>query len=61
MKRLSLILLSVLLAGNVLAQRATINDTAKFLAGMPVQGPLEPLTRDAAWLDHARNMEGAWF
>jgi len=61
MKRLSLFLLSVLLAGNVLAQRATIDETAKFLAGMPVQGPLEPLTRDAAWLDHARNMEGAWF
>ncbi len=44
MKRLSLLLLSVLLlAGNLLAQRATIDDTAKFLAGMPVTGPLEPL------------------
>jgi hypothetical protein len=61
MNRVSLILLSVLLAGNVIAQRATIDDTAKFLAGMPVTGPLEPLTRDAGWLDHARNMDSAWF
>jgi hypothetical protein len=62
MKRLSLILLSLLLlAGHAVAQRATINDTAKFLAGMPVAGPLEPLTRDAGWLDHARNMDSAWF
>jgi hypothetical protein len=60
MKRLSLILLSVLLAGNLLAQRATIDETAKFLAGIPVTGPLEPLTRDAGWLDHARNMDSAW-
>jgi hypothetical protein len=60
MKRLSLILLSVLLAGNVFGQRATIDDTAKFLAGMPVQGPLEPLTHNPAWLDHAQNLDRAW-
>ena len=61
MKRFAFILLSILLAGDVFAQRATIDDTAKFLAGMPVSGPLEPLTRDAGWLDHARNMDSAWF
>jgi hypothetical protein len=60
MKRLTFIFLIVLLAGNVFAQRATINDTARFLAGIPVKGPLEPFTHDAAWLDHARNLDSAW-
>lgn len=61
MKRLSLVLLSLLLAGNFSAEGAAIDETAKFLAGIPVKGPLEPLTRDAAWLDHARNLDSAWF
>lgn len=61
MKRFTLILLAVLLTGNVCGQRATVDDTAKFLAGLPVTGPLEPLTHDAAWLDHARNLDSAWF
>ena len=60
MKRLTLIFLIVLLAGNVSGQRATIDDTARFLAGIPVKGPLEPFTHDAAWLDHARNLDSAW-
>ena len=60
MKRLTLILFIALLAGNVFAQRATIDDTARFLAGIPVNGPLEPLTHDPAWLDHARNLDSAW-
>jgi hypothetical protein len=61
MKRLTLFFLIVLLAGNVFAQRATIDDTALFLAGIPVKGPLEPLTHDPGWLDHARNLDSAWF
>jgi hypothetical protein len=60
MKRLTLIFLLAILAGNLFAQRATIDDTAKFLAGIPVQGPLEPLTRHPAWLEHAGNLEKAW-
>jgi hypothetical protein len=60
MKRLTLIFLIALLAGNVFAQRATINDTARFLAGIPVNGPLEPATHDPAWLDHARKLDSAW-
>jgi hypothetical protein len=60
MKRLTLFFLIVLLAGNVFAQRATIDDTALFLAGIPVKGPLEPLTHDPGWLDHARNLDSAW-
>ena len=47
MKR-SVLFLSMLLAGFAFAQRATLDDTAKFLAGLPVKGPLEPLTRNAS-------------
>jgi hypothetical protein len=60
MKRHLPIYLLLLLATSAFAQRATIDDTARFLAGIPVRGPLEPLTHDAAWLDHARNLDSAW-
>jgi hypothetical protein len=60
MKRPLLIFLSVLLAIPAFAQRASLDDTARFLAGIPVTGPLEPLTHDAAWLDHSRNLDSAW-
>lgn len=59
MKRPTLIFLTVLLASSALAQRATIDDTARFLGGIPVKGPLEPLTHDPAWLDHARALDSA--
>ncbi len=59
MKRHLLFCLVVLFAGNVFAQRATIDDTARFLAGIPVKGPLEPLTHDPAWIDHARALDSA--
>lgn len=61
MKRLLLFLLPCLLAAPVFAQRATLDETARFLAGIQVAGPLAPLTRDPAWLDHARNLDSAWF
>ena len=60
MKRLLPLLLMVLWAGPAFAQRATLDDTARFLAGIPVGGPLAPLTNDPAWVDHARNLDGAW-
>lgn len=60
MKRHLPIFLLALLATSAFAQRATIDDTARFLAGIRVNGPLEPLTHDAAWLDHARNLDSAW-
>lgn len=60
MKRHLPLLLLALCAGTALAQRATIDDTARFLAGIPVQGPLEPLTHEPAWLDHARSLDSAW-
>jgi hypothetical protein len=38
------------------------NDTARFLAGMPVakNSPLAPLTQNAAWQEHAANFEKAF-
>ena len=39
------------------AQNApTLDETAHFLAGMPVTGVLEPLTHDPAWQEHAQAM-----
>ena len=39
----------------------TLNDTAHFLAGLPVQGPLEPLLQTDAWRNHANALDEAWF
>jgi hypothetical protein len=38
------------------------NDTARFLAGMPVEksSPLEPLTHDPVWQEHAAEFEKAF-
>jgi hypothetical protein len=41
-------------------QPTTLDDTARFLAGIPVTGALANLTHDPAWLDHARNLDSAW-
>lgn len=41
---------------------ATPNDTARFLAGLPVSeaSPLAPLTKERDWLDHAKNFDQLW-
>ena len=39
---------------------ATLDETARLLAGMPVTGALEPLTHDPAWQEHAQAMNEAW-
>jgi len=41
---------------------ASVNDTARFLAGLPVSegSPLVPLTQDAAWQQHAAFFDKAW-
>ena len=38
------------------------NDTARFLAGMPLpkNSPLEPLAHDLAWVEHSANFEKAF-
>src|SRR6476660_4761270 len=51
----------LLLGASALAQNApSLDETAHFLAGMPVTGVLEPLTHDPAWQEHARAMSEAW-
>ncbi len=47
--------------GAAAEESATPNDTAKFLAGMPVRGtPLEALSREHAWVTHATEFDRAW-
>jgi hypothetical protein len=54
-------ILLLLLAGSVFAQRAaTLDETALFLAGLPVGGPLEALSQTEAWSSHAAAMQTAW-
>src|SRR2546430_2114917 len=40
--------------------RATLDETAHLLAGLPVTGPLAPLTQNPAWQEHAAAMNKAW-
>jgi hypothetical protein len=44
------------------AAPATLNDTARFLAGMPIDGnsALAPLTQDPAWQQHHQYFDTAW-
>lgn len=44
------------------AQSADPNETARFLAGMPVHrsSPLAPLTADPSWQQHAQFFESSW-
>ena len=39
---------------------ATVDAEARFLAGLPVSGALEPLTESQAWQEHAAAMNEAW-
>jgi hypothetical protein len=39
---------------------ATIDETAHFLAGLPVKGRLESFTQNTAWQGHAAAMDKAW-
>jgi len=44
------------------AESTRANDTARFLAGLPVapESPLAPLMREPAWQQHARAFDQAW-
>lgn len=56
--KLHVLFVFLALASSALAQRvANVNDTARFLAGMPVTGPLEPLTRERAWSSYAAALD----
>src|SRR6184192_535032 len=51
----------IMFSASAFAQNApTLDETAHFLAGMPVTGALEPLTHDPAWQEHAQAMNEAW-
>jgi hypothetical protein len=38
----------------------TVDETARFIAGLPVTGVLAPLMEMPAWQEHARSMDEAW-
>jgi hypothetical protein len=42
------------------APTPSLDETARFLAGLPVEGPLAPLTQMPQWQEHARAMDEAW-
>ncbi len=50
------------LLGARAAETVTVDDTARFLAGLPpsADSPLAPLTRDVAWQRHARFFDAAF-
>ena len=57
----------ILLAGlfaaacqSVFAQNASLDDTARLLAGLPPNGSLAALTQDDRWKGHAAAMDKAW-
>lgn len=54
------VLVLLIAATSALAQPATVDQTARFLAGMPVDGPLAPLMQTQAWQEHAAAMDDAW-
>jgi hypothetical protein len=61
MKRYILIVPGLLLALSAFAQQSvTLDETARFLAGLPLDVSLERLTQHPAWQDHAMAMNKAW-
>ena len=51
----------LLAANSAIAQKpATLDETARFLAGLPVEGPLQPLSQTEAWGNHAAALQTAW-
>jgi hypothetical protein len=60
MKRHVLIALVLVTASAFGQNGATVDETARFLAGLPVTGVLEPLTHDTRWREHAVAMDQAW-
>jgi hypothetical protein len=61
MKRYALVLLMLLAASALAQQGPTLDDSARFLAGLPVKGALEPLTQTEVWRNHANALDEAWF
>lgn len=61
MKLRVLVSMLLVVASAAFAQDApTHDDTARFLAGLPVSGLLAAMMQTPAWQEHARAMEEAW-
>ena len=58
--KLRLLLAALCCSATSVFAQATVDETARFLAGLPVSGPLAPLTQTPAWQQHAREMDEAW-
>ncbi len=52
----------VAVSGAIASDKASVNDTARYLAGLaPAEtSPLTKLTKDPAWQQHARSLDGSW-
>jgi hypothetical protein len=61
MKRYALVLSMLLAASAFAQQRPTLDEGARFLAGLPVEGALAPLTQSEIWRNHANALDEAWF
>jgi hypothetical protein len=61
MKRYVLVFLLLLAASVPAPGAASLDESARFLAGLPVEGALQPLTQSDAWQNHANAMEEAWY
>jgi hypothetical protein len=59
--KLRLLLPLLLIATTAFAQEPiTVDETARFLAGLPVGGALAPLMATPGWQEHARALDDAW-
>lgn len=56
----SLLALLLTLAPAAFADPPSFQETARFLAGLPVAGPLQPLEGNPGWIEHARFFDNAW-
>jgi hypothetical protein len=61
-RRTALALLASLSVSPSLAAGASLNDVARYLAGLPVAAgsPLEALTQEPIWRTHAQQLNAAW-
>lgn len=59
-KRPALLLLVFLRASAFAQQSPPLDETARFLAGLPIEGALAPLSQTAIWQEHASAMDQAW-
>ena len=57
-----LCLLLISTSGAIASDRVSVNDTARYLAGMtPAEtSPLAKLTKEPAWQQHARSLDNSW-